>query len=295
MTVVMDQRDLQILDESLRFESKMWDVLQGGANMITPSDFLDAETVRVNKMDGFVKPSQYNRNGENSRSRVDMEKEVFKLSQEDWFSYTLDKLDQTENMAYNVQNIVTGHRKQITIPERDKYAAQKIFEVSQNGGKLVEGTIDTKNALAAYDDAEAYMVDNEVPGGFVMFASSSFYKSLKNADGVSKTFTTNEASINGINRKVGQLDDGVPILQVPKGRLQGRTISDTHDISFMLVPLYAFAPVVKLETVDYIPAELDPTGYRDTIKSLSFYDIFSFDNTKKGVYVAASKNSTTSK
>lgn len=281
MPVVLDSKDLATIDKEFRADSQVWDVLTQGAKSITAADFVGVNEVRINKMSGFVEATDYVRNGDNARNQVSISKETIKLTHEDWFGYDVDQLDQSESAALTISNITTEHRRLITVPKRDRVAVQALYD---NAGNKVEETLTEDTILSAYDAAEEYMTDNEVPGGYVMFVSAATYRLLKNAKGVTKSFTTNETSINGINRTVAQIDGGVPILKVAKNRFAGESIEET--INFIITPLTAIAPIVKFGTVDTVPASQDRNGYRDTIKGLDYYDAIVFENAKKAIYVS---------
>lgn len=281
MALVLDSKDLATIDKEFRADSQVWDVLTQGAKSITAADFVGVNEVRVNKMSGFVEASKYNRNGDNARNKINIEKETIKLKHEDWFAYDVDQLDQSESSALTINNIVTGHKRLIAVPHRDKVAIQALYD---NAGNKENETLTEDNILSAYDAAEEYMTDNEVPGGYVMFVSAATYRLLKNAKGVTKSFTTNQMSIAGIDRTVAQIDGGVPILKVAKNRIEGLTI--TENINFIVTPLTAVAPIVKYGTVDTVPASQDRSGYRDTIKGLDYYDAIVFDNAKKAIYLS---------
>ncbi|EKL6277145.1 hypothetical protein PSC81_002339 [Listeria monocytogenes] len=279
MPVILDAKDLEKLDKEFAAESVIWSVLGQGGQELTEADFVGAKEVRVNKMTGFT-ASDYKRNADNTRNKIDVEKETRKLEKERWMAYDLDVLDQSENGSYDISNVMSEHTRLVAIPEKDQTGAQRLLE---NAGKLVKEEVTTANSLAVYDSAEQYMLDEEVVGPFVMFASSDYYQALKNNEKVSKTFSVNEVNINGINRKVGQLDGDIPIIKVPKHRLQ---MDKDKVVNFILVPLRVAMPIEKYNDVTLIPASQDRDGYRDTIKGLDYYDMLVFDNAKKAIYVS---------
>lgn len=287
MTLVLDRKDLAIIDEEFRAGSQVWDLLTGGANQITESDFVGASEVRINKIGGFVDPQKYKRNADNALTTIDISKETIKLKHEDWMGYEIDRLDQLESAPLTIQNIVKGHRERITIPHRDRVAVQALYD---NSGKKETDTVTEENILDVYDAAEEYMTDNEIPGGYVMFVSAAFYRMLKSAKGINRTFETNVQSMNGVNRTVTQIDGSVPILKVAKDRWKGDTTDGkagiTDTVNFILTPLYAAAPVVRFGSIDLISADSDKYGYRDTVKGLDYYDVIVFDNAKPAIYTS---------
>lgn len=281
MPVLLDAKDLMAIDAECAAESKVWDVLKQGAKNITDADFVGANEVRINKMTGFT-AADYQRGSDNSRTKINVEKETRRLAFERWMGYDLDALDQSENAGFNVANVVEEHTRLVAIPEKDTAAVKRLLE---NAGKLAKETITSQNALAAYDAAEQYMTDTEVIGPFVMFCSSDYYKALKNSDKVANTFSVNEVVLNGVDRRVAQLDGDLPIIQVPKSRLQ---VDPAKTINFILVPLRIAAPLEKYNNVTLVPASADRDGYRDTVKGLNYYDLIVFDNAKKAIYVSYS-------
>ncbi|MFR3733778.1 capsid protein [Enterococcus casseliflavus] len=289
MAVILDSKDLALLDKEFAADSQVWEVLKQGASDVTESDFVGAKEVRVNKMKGFT-ATDYKRNENNARNKIDVSKETVKLEKERWMAYDLDALDQTENGSYDPTTVLEEHTRLVAIPEKDQTAVERLLEqafaaATADGyqGKTVKEDVTTANSLAVFDNAEEYMTDAEIVGPFVMFASSAYYKALKNNEKVSKTFTTNEVNISGINRKVAQLDNDIPILKVAKSRLQ---VDPTKHINFILVPLRIAAPIEKYNDVTLIPASQDRDGNRDTIKGTNYYDLIVLEKARPAIYVS---------
>lgn len=282
MPVALNSKDLATLDQKLAADSQVFELLKGGAKAVTSADFVGVKEVRVNTMTGFT-ASTYKRNGDNSRAKLDISKKTLELMQERWMAYDLDVLDTEENFANTVANAVEEHTRLVAIPEKDKTA---VTALATNAGKIVEEDITEDNALSVFDEAEQYMTDTEVIGPFIMFASSAYYKALKNSPKVSKTFTTNEVNLSGINRKVATLDNDIPIVKVAKSRLQ---VLKDGAINFILVPLNVAMPIEKYNSVDVIDASTDRDGYRTTVKGLDYYDVLVLENAKPAIYMSKAK------
>lgn len=287
MVVALDSKDLQALDKTLAPNYRVWDLLKQGAKSVSESDFVGAKEVRINKMSGFMETA-YKRNQDNERKTITVEKETLKLEHELWFAYDLDALDQDENRAYTIANVVEEHKRQVEIPRKDAIAINRLYEaataVAATANNVVEETITTANALASYDASEAYALTKGLGAGRLMFVSGTFYSTLKNAEGISRSFTTNEVQLNGINRKVQVLDNGdAYIIPVADAIL---TTEDGTELNYIITPATAAAPIEKFNTVDVISAEEDRNGYRDTVKGLNYCDVIVFDNAREAIYIS---------
>lgn len=287
MAVALNSKDLQALDKTLAPNYRVWDLLKQGAKSITESDFVGTREVRVNKMSGFVETA-YKRNQDNARTTITVEKETLKLMHELWFAYDLDALDQEENPAYTIANVVEEHKRQVEIPRKDNIAVNAMYTaataVAATANNVVEETITTANALASYDAAEAYALTKGLTGQRLMFVSGSYYAALKNADGISRSFTTNEVNLSGINRKVQTLDGGDALIIPVADSVM--TATDGTVLNYIIVPPTAVAPIEKFNTVDRVPAAEDRNGYRDTVKGLNYCDAIVFDNAREAIYVS---------
>ena len=66
MPVILDSKDVALIDKDFASESQVWELLKEGAKDITESDFVGVNEVRVNVMKGFTK-ADYKRNKDNER------------------------------------------------------------------------------------------------------------------------------------------------------------------------------------------------------------------------------------
>lgn len=273
--IEMDKGYISDFDKKFAMNSQVWDVLRSGQSQINDSDFVGVDTVLINKMSGF-NTTEYKRNEDNEVTPIKIEKEAVKLTHQDWASYQIDDLDTSENLAATVQNALEEHRRLLVPKQFDNVAVDAMIN---KNGKTVTDTIDSKNVLAAYDEAEAFMLDHEVGDNFVMFVSSGLYQALKNSATVSRTFTTNTQQINGIDRRVSLIDGSVPIIPVSASH-------GGNKFGFILTPTSAVSPIIKYSNITYVPSQYDTRGNRSTVKYTNFYDAIVLDNQKDAIYVA---------
>ncbi len=179
--IVLDSKDLAKIDKEYAADSQIWQPLTAGAKSVTAADFVGAKEVRINKLSGLYNHQNISVTKIMLVQLLALRRKLLVWKNEDWFAYDLDSFDMSENGALQVANVTEEHHRLITVPHRDKVAAQALYDAVKDNpnGNFVTDTVDADNVLEAYDTADAYMTDNEIPGGYVMFVSSKFYNLFK--------------------------------------------------------------------------------------------------------------------
>lgn len=141
--------------------------------------------------------------------------------------FFIDPMDIDEtNVVLSIANIQNTFETEQAIPEKDCYRFSKIHtEFTAFGGTVDNTIITTENVLEVFDEMMERMDEEGVPEeGRIIYATPTFHRILKSAQGVQRNITVNTA--NGINRKVHSLDD-VKIKSVPSSRM--KTVYDFTD------------------------------------------------------------------
>lgn len=288
MSVILDSKDLALLDKRQIAKSTVWEVLKyyGTNQEITEADFAGVNEVRVNKMSGIGPSTAYVRNGDNVRSKVDVEKETRKLKQERWQAFDLDILDESENAGYTIENIILEQTRLTAIPEKDTAAMNEIYIAGKSGGVVSDVTITADNVLEEYDKIEAHFGAKGLEFNGVLFMTSETYGFLKNAKGVSRGLRLDEPTrVQGLDRTIRMMDGHIPIQVVSDDRMVNAD-TGTNPLQFIFVGSSVSNCIEKYNDVTLVPAEHDRNGNRDTVKFTNYYDNIILDNKKELIYIS---------
>lgn len=135
--------------------------------------------------------------------------------------FTVDPLDVDEtNLVVTVSNIQNRFEKTQAIPELDSYTYSKIYtEAKRVNAKIKTTALTSANVLSDFDDNLEAFAEAGVPlDRVVLYATPSYKKLLKNADGIQRTLEVSSSS--GIDRRVRSLDDINKIVEVPSARMK---------------------------------------------------------------------------
>ena len=135
--------------------------------------------------------------------------------------FTVDPLDVDEtNLVVTVSNIQNRFENTQAIPELDSYTYSKIYaEAKRVNAKIKTTTLTSANVLSDFDDNLEAFAEAGVPlDRVILYATPSYKKLLKNAEGIQRTLEVSSSS--GIDRRVRSLDDINKIVEVPSARMK---------------------------------------------------------------------------
>ena len=135
--------------------------------------------------------------------------------------FAVDPLDVDEtNLVVTVSNIQNRFEKTQAIPELDSYTYSKIYaEAKRVNAKIKTTALTSANVLSDFDDNLEAFAEAGVPlDRVILYATPSYKKLLKNAEGIQRTLEVSSSS--GIDRRVHSLDDINKIVEVPSARMK---------------------------------------------------------------------------
>lgn len=187
--------------------------------------FLNAQTIKIPRLtvSGY---KDHTRGGAYNSGTITNDWEPKKLTHDRSIEFILDPMDIDEtNLVLEMANIQSTFEAEQAIPEKDSYRFSKLYAEAKTykkaGGAVIDNTVLTEaNVLEWFDEQMAIMDDLSVPEeGRILYATPAFKKTLKNADGISRSIIVSGAGTPAINRKVHSIDD-VHIKSVPSARFK---------------------------------------------------------------------------
>lgn len=135
--------------------------------------------------------------------------------------FAVDPLDVDEtNLVVTVSNIQNRFEKTQAIPELDSYTYSKIYTEAKRVNAMIKTTaLTSANVLSDFDDNLEAFAEAGVPlDRVILYATPSYKKLLKNAEGIQRTLEVSSSS--GIDRRVRSLDDINKIVEAPSARMK---------------------------------------------------------------------------
>lgn len=205
--------------------------------------FLNAQTIKLPRLtlSGY---KDHTRTAGFNAGTISNDWEPKKLAHDRDIEFFVDPMDIDEtNLALSVANIQSTFETEQAIPEKDCYNFSKLHtELTNFHGRIDSTTVLTaQNILAIFDEEMSKMDDAGVPvDGRILYVTPTVNKLLKEADGIQRVITVNDA--NAVNRNVHSLDD-VTIKMVQSGRMKTKynftngcvAAADADQINFILV------------------------------------------------------------
>lgn len=168
--------------------------------------------------------------------------------------------DETDTVV-SLANIQNRFERTQAIPELDCYTFSKLHaEAVRLGSQIKTEALTANNILTDLDDNLQALEDAGVPlDRVILYCTSAYKKTLKNAEGIQRTLDIKNAG--GIDRRVHTIDDIQNIVTVPSARF--KTLYDYTD---------GCVPSDSAKAIDYIL--IDPMCQVSRVK-YSYIHLFS--------------------
>ena len=224
--------------------------------------------------------------------------ETLTLAQDRGRSFQLDVMDNEETLGMTLGGLTSQFIRTEVVPEIDAYRFAKYASAAGINAATPADLAATTDVLAAIDEADKVLSDDEVPHeGRILFVSEAAYKLLKN--NITRFIENAEGNVN---RTVEVLDN-MRVIRVPANRFNtaitlaasgagGYTVGG-YPINFMIVHPSAVVQIVKhvvprlFSPQQNLAADAWKYDYR------VYHDCFVLENKVKGIYLhrAATANS----
>lgn len=196
------------------------------------------------------------------------------VSQDKGYQNAIDELD-LQDSGTTAISYINNNVRQKDVPTVDKY---RLNVLGGSGHYSNDGAATNANALALYDKAAAYLVDNEYPlEGTILYCTTAFYGTLKDS---SRIYRSLGAEGGNIDRNIEMLDKTTKVVVIPAGRMP-------VGVQFILVQPKAVVCGVKHSVQKVITDPEDFDGI--LINRRLVHDCIVQDDRADGIYVSGTK------
>lgn len=289
---------LPLLDEVYRVNAKSA-ILEADPALVRETE--EANVVKVNKleMDGLA---DYSKQAGYSTGNITSTWETWAFKNDRGRRFNLDKMDNVESLGLTFLNLVGQFMKQKVLPEKDAYTFATIAGLDGVSGTTA--TLNAQNTKQAIDTAISELGEAEVDeANMVLFMTPTSRGNLEAQ--LNRSLSSGETEYG---QKISYYND-IPIITVPQTRfydaidlLDGKTSGEEaggyrkhtstggddaegNNVNFILMDKNAAVSITKNAVSQIIAPEVNQLHDGWTFSFRFYYDVFTFENKKNGIYV----------
>jgi hypothetical protein len=296
-TIALAKKYLPLLDEAYK-KASVTSILDAPQELVRES--INAKEILIPKtvLQGL---GDYSRSTGYVTGDVTFSWETHTFTQDRGRSFQVDDQDNLETVELAFGTLAGEFIRNHVVPEVDAYRFATMAAKTAVGNIATPATLSKTTAMQAIDTGLEKLYDGEVDENTaVLFVSAEVYTYLKQSDLIVRNIDV-QASNGTINRTIETLDNGIPVIRVPRNRFY--TAIDLNsggvgeevggyakaaagkDINFMIVDKRAVLPVVKTA----LPRIFDPMTNQSAnawkYDYRLYHDIFVPSNKTKGIYL----------